>query len=54
MKKQENIFKTVMHAVALAMGVVSIVMSLMSGSDVITLLLGLGLACLGIDGLNDL
>ena len=54
MRKKENIFKIVLNAVALAMGVTTVVMSLMSGSEVTGVLLGLGLACLGLDGLNEL
>ena len=54
MKKKDNIFKTVLHGVALAMGVTSMVMSLLSGTELIGVLLGLGLACLALNGLNDL
>ena len=49
---KESILGIVLNAVALGMGVSTIVMSILGISVSMELLLGIGVACLGLYGLN--
>lgn len=49
---KEKIMDIVLNAVALGMGVATIVMSILGVTIPIGMLLGIGVACLGLYGLN--
>ena len=52
MAKKEDISKIVLYAVALGMGVTCIVLTLLGDQNTINFMLGLGLASVGIAGLD--
>lgn len=54
-KSNEEIPEIVLNAVALGMGVCAVVLSLLGGDQApVSVILGVGLACLGIAGLSKI
>ena len=50
---KEDISKIVLYALAMAMGVVAIILTVLGDMNTINILLGLGLASVGIAGLDS-
>jgi hypothetical protein len=51
--KKENMTGIILYGIAMAMGIATTVITLIGGQGGMTTLLGIGLACAGLAGLNS-